>query len=122
MLDSLFIRFERRYRAIPFAEIEYIRACRNYISISTGTQNYLLHLSMKEVEEKLPANLFCRIHKSCIVSLNKIQAFDQDYVYLNKIRLDFGAQYTEPLKRKLIILSHELKKKNVEEHDAPRKL
>jgi DNA-binding LytR/AlgR family response regulator len=66
---------------------------------------------MKQMEEYLPQNLFCRIHRSYIVSLNKIEAFDHEYVYLKKMQLYLSPQYFDVLKTKLIIICSDCKQK-----------
>lgn len=59
---------------IPFADILYIEASRDYMKIFTLSRQYLVHLTMKKLEETLPASQFIRTHKSYIVSLSKIRA------------------------------------------------
>ena len=118
MLQSFFVRHGGKYHRILFDDIIYIEACKNYVCIVTMTQNYSSHVTMKQVEETLPQNLFCRIHRSCIVSINKIQAFDHEFVYLNKQRLPLGPQYVEILKNKVLIPFNELSKKGIGKQPA----
>jgi DNA-binding LytR/AlgR family response regulator len=111
MLHSFFIRIDGKYQGIAFDDIHYVEACKNYVRIVTATQSFLPHVTMKQVEEQLPLNLFCRIHRSYIVSLNKITAFDHEFIYLKKVQLHLGPQYFELLKSKLLIICSEVKNK-----------
>ena len=109
MLNSFFIRHDGKFQAISFDEIDYIESRKNYVCIATSTKRYVPHLTMKQVERKLPNNLFCRIHRSCIVSLNKIEGFDCEFVYLQKTRLPLSARYAEILKSRVLIVGNDIK-------------
>ena len=78
--DSVFIRTNSRLKRIKFDEIHYIEALRDYITISTATENYTARINMKEITRFLPERDFVRIHKSFIVRLDKI--FSIKYVSL----------------------------------------
>ena len=116
MVHTFFIKIDRKYQSISFDDIDYIEASKNYVRILTAKQKFFPHATMKQMEEKLPHNLFCRIHKSYIVALNKITAFDHEYVYLKNTKLPLGANYIEGLKNRLIIICAEAKQ--VKETDA----
>lgn len=70
--DSIYIRTNSRLKRIKFDEICYIEALRDYIVISTATENYTARINMKEIGRYLPDRDFARIHKSFIVRLDKI--------------------------------------------------
>jgi DNA-binding LytR/AlgR family response regulator len=55
---------------------------RGYMQIVTETQVFFVHNTIQEVEKSLPPALFCRIHRSYIVSTNRIQAFDDFKIVL----------------------------------------
>ena len=110
MLHSFFIKIDGKYQSIAFDDVDYIEANKNYVRIVTSKQKFFPHARMKQMEEKLPHNLFWRIHKSYIVALNKITAFDHDYVYLKNTKLPLGANYFEGLKNRVIIICSDVKK------------
>jgi two-component system response regulator LytT len=58
---------------IAFSDILYIEGSRDYMKIFTGQRQYLVHLTMKKLEELLPGSQFIRTHKSYIVSVSKIR-------------------------------------------------
>jgi two-component system, LytTR family, response regulator LytT len=78
--DSIYIRTNSRLKRIKFEEICYVEALRDYITISTTTENYTARINMKEITRYLPERDFVRIHKSFIVRLDKI--FSIKYVSL----------------------------------------
>ena len=78
--DSIYVRTNSRLKRIKFDEICYVEALRDYITISTTTENYTAHINMKEITRFLPEKDFVRIHKSFIVRMDKI--FSIKYVSL----------------------------------------
>ncbi|PZR25237.1 MAG: DNA-binding response regulator [Citrobacter freundii] len=73
-VEHLVIKEKEGLLKIPFADILYIEGSRDYMKIYTTGRQYLVHLTMKKLEEILPSTQFIRTHKSYIVSLNKIRA------------------------------------------------
>src|SRR6476619_3472406 len=71
--DFIFLNAERKKVKILFSDIVYIESQREYIKIVTTKKEYLSKMSTHEIEDILPSNLFKRIHRSYIISLNKIE-------------------------------------------------
>lgn len=80
--DYLFIHTEYQLTKIVLSEITYIEGLRNYIRIhfSTSAKPILSKLSLKAFEEKLPPAKFVRVHKSFIVSMDKISSIRNDII------------------------------------------
>lgn len=75
--DYIFIQNGKKgaFVKIPYNDIKYIKADSNYVKIykEGGEKEPLVtYLTMEEVSNKLPANIFMRVHKSFIVNLQKI--------------------------------------------------
>lgn len=71
--ESIFVRSEYKMVKIELADIDYIEGLEDYIKIHIANSRPVLTLiTMKAFIEKLPADNFLRIHRSYIVSLNKI--------------------------------------------------
>lgn len=103
MHKYFFIRTTGKYVKISFAEIVFVEGCRNYIKIATDHKVHLVLFSMKGLEKFLPKYCFQRIHKSFIVSLDKITGFDADRVYLKDKELPIGQQYRGELEKAVLI-------------------
>jgi DNA-binding LytR/AlgR family response regulator len=82
MPEYLFIHTEYQLTKILLHEVTYIEALRNYIRVhfSSGAKPILSKLSLKAIEEKLPGSKFVRVHKSFIVSLDKIASIRNDII------------------------------------------
>jgi DNA-binding LytR/AlgR family response regulator len=80
--EYLFVHTEYQLTKIMLPEITYIEGLRNYIRIhfSTNAKPILSKLSLKAIEEKLPPARFARVHKSFIVSMDKIDSIRNDII------------------------------------------
>ncbi|MCG2617511.1 LytTR family DNA-binding domain-containing protein [Terrimonas sp. NA20] len=82
--EHLMVKEKEGLLKIPFADILYIEGSRDYMKIFTPSRQYLVHLTMKKLEETLPPSQFVRTHKSYIVSLSKIRAIRAGELVLNE--------------------------------------
>jgi len=71
--DALVVKEKEGLLRIPFSDILYIEGSRDYMRVVTAERKYLVHLTMKKLEELLPPGKFIRTHKSYIVSVSKIK-------------------------------------------------
>lgn len=93
--DFIFINIQKKKVKILFSEIVYIESQREYIKIITTKKEYLSKMSTHEIESLLPANLFKRIHRSFIVSINKIQSYTAKIVEVNGVSIPIGRGYID---------------------------
>ncbi|MBK6991832.1 MAG: LytTR family transcriptional regulator [Chitinophagaceae bacterium] len=105
MKKYFFIRTDGKYVKLCFNEILYAEGSRNYTKIFTETKQYLVLITMKRLEQFLPDNLFVRIHKSFIISLEKIVQFDKETVWLKDKELPVGHQYRNELEKSVLIVN-----------------
>jgi len=93
MQPFIFIREDGRFVKVMLADIQYIEASKNYIRICTGKRLHLAQIRMRQIEAALPEEAFIRIHRSFIVPLAGIIAFDNKWVYLENKQLPVGDAY-----------------------------
>ncbi len=95
MKDHIFVQADRKKVKILFSDIVYIESQREYIKIVTVKTAFLSKMSTTEIEQLLPTNLFKRIHRSFIVSLNKIDSYTADMLELNGVSIPIGRGYRD---------------------------
>lgn len=105
MQEFLFFKIEKTYVRLWFSEILYIQAENKYVTIFTPKQSYLTLSSMNHIEKMLPSELFCRIHRSYIVSLEHICRFDNELVYIGDKKIPIAEQYKNILKNSVVIVN-----------------
>ncbi|HEX2848016.1 MAG TPA: LytTR family DNA-binding domain-containing protein, partial [Chitinophagaceae bacterium] len=86
---------------IELDDILYAQSLGNFIRICTSQKTYIVSLTTSELEETLPDNQFLRIHKSFIVSLNKIHEYGKDTVTINDQKMPVGITYRQKLYERL---------------------
>lgn len=97
-LCYIFIKSEMKGKMVKvnLEEITYIEALQNYIKIHVGKGTHVTYLTMKEIEEYLPRCSFSRVHKSFIVSLDKVKALEgNQLILLDDKSITIGASYKE---------------------------
>ena len=96
--DYLFLNVQKKKVKILFSEIVYIESQREYIKIITTKKEYLSKMSTHEIEALLPASLFKRIHRSFIISINKIDSYNADMVEIHGSHIPIGRDYRDIIK------------------------
>ena len=91
--DYIFLNVQKKKVKIFFHDIFYIESQREYIKIVTAKKAYLPKMSTKEIESLLPPDLFKRIHRSFIISLNKIESYNAETVEINGVSIPIGRDY-----------------------------
>ena len=83
--DTIFIKVDGEYRQVPLSGILYVSGMKDYVMfwLEGEKRPLVTHLTMKAVEEMLPAAQFMRVHRSYVVALNKIRSIDRnDCIYI----------------------------------------
>ncbi|MFA6403729.1 MAG: LytTR family DNA-binding domain-containing protein [Salinivirgaceae bacterium] len=93
--DFLFIKSDYKIMRINFDDIKYIEGMNEYIRIHLiNGKSFMTLLSMKTIEELLPADRFMRVHRSYIVSLNKISVIERNRIIFDeKVYIPVSEQY-----------------------------
>jgi len=95
--DYLFVSSEYNLVRIDFNDIAYIEGLRDYVKIYllSAPRPVITRLSMISLEEKLPANIFVRVHKSFIVSLNKIISIRKGRISILKAQIPISEHFKD---------------------------
>lgn len=104
MSDYFFIKDHNRHVKINTDDILYIEGSRNYVNIITANKKWVVLCTMKEMEAALPAPRFCRVHRSYIVAVQKITAFDSAMVYMNDQTIPIGDYYRHQLSEQVVVV------------------
>jgi DNA-binding LytR/AlgR family response regulator len=91
----LFIKSNKKTYKINFSEICFIEGLGDYIQVHLTDKKIVTNLSMKRMLEILPEKYFYRIHKSFIISLEKMELVEGNSVIINKNRLPIGNSYRQ---------------------------
>jgi len=95
--EYLFLKVEYQLVRIALDDILYIEGLKDYVKVHLkGVEKAVLSLtSLKALEERLPSRRFMRVHRSFIVSLDKITSMTKNSLQIGKMMIAIGDQYKE---------------------------
>jgi DNA-binding LytR/AlgR family response regulator len=93
--NFFFIKCDYRYEKILFDDILFIEAVQNYVTIHTTQGNFMTLLSLKNIEEKLDAKAFIRVHKSFVIAIDKVKAIENNEIILGAFRVPLSRNYRD---------------------------
>ncbi len=77
LLGGVFVREPtKQFVKIPFAELLVIEADASYTHLHTTSRKFTIRTSLRELEERLPADQFARIHRTYVVQVARIETYD----------------------------------------------
>ncbi len=91
--DFLVVRADRKLYKINYDDLVYIEGQKAYVTFHTQGRKITALASLRELEEKLPAEKFIRIHKSYIVSVRKIFSLEGNLIEIQGQQLPVGKSY-----------------------------
>lgn len=95
--ESIYVREDSLLVCIQIKDIMYFEAFGDYVKIGTSEKIYVIHSTLTKIENRLPAD-FLRVHRSYIVSLNKIKNIDQNNLQVGEKIIPIS----KPMKPKLM--------------------
>ena len=94
LISSLTIMFYLFAYKIPYEDIVYLEGLDDYVKIHLEDgKKITARISMKSILEKLPENLFVRVHRSFIVPIKKIKSIQNKVLYLDELEIPIGDTY-----------------------------
>jgi len=93
--NFIFVKSEYKQVKINLNDVFYFEGLKDYVKIwlSTQPKPVMTLMSLKTLEEELPADKFMRIHRSFIIALDKITAVERGQVLINNERITIAEQY-----------------------------
>ncbi|MBX3253984.1 MAG: response regulator transcription factor [Chitinophagaceae bacterium] len=95
--EYFFLNVDYSMVKVIFADIMWVEGLRDYLKIHLvpPAKPLIARISMKAIEEELPASKFLRIHKSFVVAIDHITAVKKSSVYMGDMELPVGETYKE---------------------------
>tara|TARA_B100000795_G_C22771604_1_gene428127 strand:+ start:71 stop:781 length:711 start_codon:yes stop_codon:yes gene_type:complete len=102
--NDFYISIDRRLIKIDLPSIYLIEAKGDYIKIKTETKDYIVHSTLKKIEEKLPDSIFLKIHRSFIINIKKIIDIEDNSVLIKKDVIPVSRSKRPELMKRLDLL------------------
>ncbi len=91
----IFVKTEYRFERVDIDSILYIEGMKDYLRIVCQDKKIMTLQSFSKMEESLPAERFCRIHKSFMVSIDKIRSVERGVVRIGEARIPVSNKYRD---------------------------
>jgi DNA-binding LytR/AlgR family response regulator len=104
--DHIFVKSNSRLVKLKVSDIYFVEALKDYVVINTLEKRYTIHSTMKDIEAKLRADKFMRIHRSYIINVDRIAAIEQPNVILenDKKVIPIGGSYKDELSERINLM------------------
>jgi DNA-binding LytR/AlgR family response regulator len=99
--DYFFIKKDSVLTKVPVKDILWIEALGDYVTLNTKDYRFVLHVTLKSVEGKLPANKFVRVHRCYIVHIDNIRTVEDATIFINETSIPIGALYKDNFIKRL---------------------
>lgn len=94
-IQHIFVKTEYRLEKVMLEDILFIEGMRDYRRIHTTTQRIMTLQTFRDLEQEIPPHRICRIHKSYMVNLARIEGIEKDKVRIGKQRFPVSETYKE---------------------------
>jgi len=98
---NLFIKSEHKIIKIAISDIDYIESLKDYIKIYCNNKPILTLMSLKSIEANLPPDKFIRVHRSYIISIEKINYISRSKVFIGEKAIPISNSYRDSITRLL---------------------
>lgn len=103
-VNYIYVNVERRLVKINIPDIFLIEAKGDYINIKTEKKNYIVHSTLKKIDDKLPSSLFLRVHRSFIINISEIIDIEDNSVLVKKNVIPVSRSNKSELMKRLNLL------------------
>lgn len=91
--SKIFIKEDKKYYQIKLKDILFIEAYGNYVKIHMIDKMIISHQTLTSFTHNLPENQFLRVHKSFIISIDKIELIEGNRIKIQTHKIPIGKMY-----------------------------
>lgn len=99
--DCIFVRHLNSMVKVCIEDILYIEAERNYCRIFTKNKEYLVVITLKEMDIKLPSKHFLRVHRSYIINISQVKEVATSHIVIGRKVIPVSKPSKEELLKRL---------------------
>jgi two-component system, LytTR family, response regulator len=97
-----FIRSDGMFHRLNFNDIIYVEGMKDYVKIHLAGEVLAVAMNLSNIMEKLPPDIFIRVHKSYIVNKKKISKFNSFELLLDNITIPMGNTYRDLVQEEVL--------------------
>lgn len=91
----LFIKSNGKYRKLCPNDILFVEASGSYVNIQTTEERFTLTQNLSKFLKKNPIENILRVHRSYLVNVNKVDSFEESFLFIEDHKLPISDSYRE---------------------------
>ncbi|HTB53293.1 MAG TPA: LytTR family DNA-binding domain-containing protein [Ferruginibacter sp.] len=100
--DHFFIKCDNQIEKIFFNDLIYAEAMLNYVMLYTNSKKMMVYITIKSLEEQLPAEVFIKVHKSFIVNMNKVDSIEGNILNIGNEKITISQNLREKVIKEIV--------------------
>ena len=100
--DHFFIKSSNQIEKVFYNDLLYAEAMLNYVMLYTVTKKMMVYVTIKSLEEQLPADQFIKVHKSFIVNISKVKRIDGNVLDIGNEKITISQSLREKVVAEII--------------------
>ena len=93
----IFVKDGYKQIKICIEDILYVQSEGNYLNVVTSKEKVLARMTFQSLMEKLPHNLFFRVHNSFVINFSHIQKIEDNHLFIQGVKIPIGIKYKETI-------------------------
>jgi two-component system, LytTR family, response regulator len=93
--DHFFVKTEYRLEKILFSDLLFIEGMRDYRKIHHSGKPIMTLQTFRDFEKEIPASIVCRVHKSFMVAIDKIDSVEKNEIQIGEKRIPISDTYRQ---------------------------
>lgn len=100
--DHFFIKCDGQIEKVFYNDLVYAEAMLNYVMLFTNSKKMMVYVTIKSLEEQLPADIFIKVHKSFIVNINKIKSIEGNILDIGNEKITISQSLREKVINEIV--------------------
>ncbi len=99
--EYIFLKVGFKIRKVQISDILFVEGMKEYVRIHTHNEKIMTLLSFGKLLEILPSNKFIRVHRSFVVSIEKIDHIEKNRIRIGSFDIPVSDTYADPFFKKI---------------------
>ncbi|GAA3968536.1 LytR/AlgR family response regulator transcription factor [Mucilaginibacter dorajii] len=100
--EYFYVKCDGKIERVLYEDLIYVEAMANYVVLYTIPKKLVVYLTIKGIQEKLPADNFLQVHKSYIVNTKMINTIEGNMLNLGSAKITMGTSFYDEVMEKIL--------------------
>jgi two-component system, LytTR family, response regulator len=100
--DHFFIKCNGQLEKVFYTDLIYAEAMMNYVMLYTISKKMMVYVTIKSLEQQLPAGIFIKVHKSFIVNMHKVKSIEGNVLDIGNTKITISQNLREKVINEIV--------------------